>query len=141
MSSRTKKFRGKRTHGRGQKAGRGAGAMGGRGHAGFHKHKWIYTVKYMPDYFGRQGFKSKTRVEKKAINICDIEQQLNKFLKEQKAKEVSGKIEIDLKAIGFDKLLGKGSPTKIYKIIVESASENAVEKIKNAKGEVVLAKE
>lgn len=137
MPSRTKKFRGKRTHGRGQKAGRGAGAMGGRGKAGLHKHKWIYTVKYMPDYFGKHGFKSKTSIEKKAINISDIEQNLNKFIKEGKAKEINGKVEIDLSAIGFDKLLGKGNPSKIYKITVSEASENAIEKIKNLRGEVV----
>ena len=53
---RTSKFRGSRTHGRGKKAGRGAGKRGGRGNAGLHKHRYITTVKDMPDHFGRRGF-------------------------------------------------------------------------------------
>ncbi len=40
MPSRTRKFRGLRTHGRGIKAGRGAGKQGGRGNAGLHKYKF-----------------------------------------------------------------------------------------------------
>jgi len=57
MPSRTKKFRGTRTHGRGKKAGRGAGLHGGTGNAGLHKHKVQYMLKFMPDHFGRHGFK------------------------------------------------------------------------------------
>ena len=57
MVSKTSKYRGGRTHGRGRKAGRGAGLRGGRGNAGLHKHKWISTVKYSPEHFGRRGFK------------------------------------------------------------------------------------
>ena len=37
MPSRTKKFRGYRTHGRGKKSGRGAGIIGGHGKAGYGK--------------------------------------------------------------------------------------------------------
>ncbi|MEW6070653.1 MAG: uL15 family ribosomal protein, partial [Candidatus Thermoplasmatota archaeon] len=74
MVSRTKKFRGSRTHGRGQKAGRGAGKRGGRGMAGTHKHKYLWVLKYKPDYFGRRGFKRPQKVikEKKCINLYEI---------------------------------------------------------------------
>src|SRR5579863_8759094 len=56
MPSRTKKFRGLRTHGRGIKAGRGAGKQGGRGNAGLHKYKFKSMLIYAPDHFGRHGF-------------------------------------------------------------------------------------
>jgi large subunit ribosomal protein L15 len=54
---KTKKFRGSRTHGRGKKAGRGAGLRGGRGNAGLLKHRYMYMIKNMPNHFGKQGFK------------------------------------------------------------------------------------
>jgi large subunit ribosomal protein L15 len=57
MVSKTRRFRGSRTHGRGHKAGRGKGKRGGFGNAGLHKHKFKWMVKYDPDHFGRHGFK------------------------------------------------------------------------------------
>ena len=57
MPSRTSRFRGSRTHGRGQKAGRGKGKRGGFGNSGMHKHKFKWMIKYDPDHFGRHGFK------------------------------------------------------------------------------------
>ena len=58
MVSKTQKFRGSRTHGRGKKAGRGAGKHGGHGNAGLHKHKYIHMLKFDPMHFGRHGFKT-----------------------------------------------------------------------------------
>lgn len=48
MPSRTNKFRGRRTHGRGKKSGRGAGKMGGHGNAGLLKHKFMWVLKTIP---------------------------------------------------------------------------------------------
>ena len=45
MVSKTDKYRGSRTHGRGKKAGRGAGKRGGKGNAGLLKHKYISIIK------------------------------------------------------------------------------------------------
>ncbi len=132
MPSRTKKFRGSRTHGRGQKAGRGAGKRGGKGMAGLHKHKYIWTVKYAPDYFGRKGFKRPPEIQKKKniINLYEIEE------KKLQPTELEGKLVLNLTALGYDKLLGCGKITKPLTIIVSQASKNAVEKIKNAGGEL-----
>ncbi|MBI5072716.1 50S ribosomal protein L15, partial [Candidatus Woesearchaeota archaeon] len=48
--------RGKRWHGYGsKKKHRGKGSHGGKGFAGFHKHKWSYTVKYAPNHYGSKG--------------------------------------------------------------------------------------
>ncbi|HID71881.1 MAG TPA: 50S ribosomal protein L15, partial [Thermoplasmata archaeon] len=90
---RTHKFRGRsRTHGRGKKAGRGAGLRGGRGNAGLHKHKYIYTVKYIPNHFGRRGFKRPQKVikEKKSINFMEINERLEEFKEKGYLKKENG---------------------------------------------------
>jgi large subunit ribosomal protein L15 len=116
------------THGRGRKGGRGAGLRGGRGNAGLHKHKFMHMLKYMPDHFGVHGFKRPKGVTKKnkTINIGELE------------KKFPGKNNIDLEKEGFDKLLGGGVVSTKLTIKVNSASEKAIEKIKEKGGEIIL---
>jgi large subunit ribosomal protein L15 len=125
---KTKKFRGSMTHGKGKKGGRGAGLRGGRGNAGLLKHRYVYMIKNMPDHFGRHGFKRPQSVIKKdkTINVGELE---DKF---------PSKKDIDLEKEGFDKLLGGGKLNSKLKIKVDSASEKAIEKIKEKGGEVIL---
>ncbi|PIV68747.1 MAG: 50S ribosomal protein L15 [Euryarchaeota archaeon CG01_land_8_20_14_3_00_38_12] len=132
MPSRTRKFRGSRTHGRGQKAGRGAGFMGGRGNTGLHKHKYMSVLKYDPEHFGRKGFKRPQKVvkEEKTVNLYEIEK--------LDTKNIDNVLTLDLSALGYDKLLGVGKIKKPMKVMVHKASKNAVEKVKEAKGEIVL---
>ncbi len=127
---RTKKFRGHRTHGRGKKAGRGAGKRGGRGNAGLHKHKWTWTVKYDPFHFGRHGFKRHPSLVKRpeTINIKDLAELVRKL----------GTKEINLHEMGYEKLLGAGKISEPVKVMVKEASARAVEKIEKAGGSVVL---
>jgi large subunit ribosomal protein L15 len=141
MVSRTSKFRGSRTHGRGKKAGRGAGLRGGRGNAGLHKHKWISIVKYRPDYFGHHGFKRPQSVVtgKVTMNLSDVEQALGSLSKDGVAVQKDGKWTVDLGKIGVDKLLGSGKISKPITIKVGEASAKAVQKLKKAGG--VLVKE
>ena len=116
------------THGRGKKAGRGAGLRGGRGNAGLLKHKYMYMQKNMPDHFGRHGFKRPISVVKKdnTINVGQLEERF------------SGKKDIDLTKEGFGKLLGAGNINSKMKIKVNNASERAIKKIKEKGGEVIL---
>ncbi len=116
------------THGRGKKAGRGAGLRGGRGNAGLMKHKFMHMMKYMPDHFGRHGFKRPQSIIKKdkIINVGQLEEAF------------PGKNDIDLGKEGFNKLLGGGSLNKKMKVKVSSASEKAIEKIKEKGGEIIL---
>jgi len=139
MVSRTKKFRGSRTHGRGRKAGRGAGLRGGRGNAGLHKHKWISVVKYCPDYFGRHGFKRPQSVvtDKITVNLSEVEQCLQALSKDGFAVEKDGKWTVDLTKMGVDKLLGSGRISTPISIKVPEASASAVEKLKAAGGALV----
>jgi len=119
------------THGRGKKAGRGAGLRGGRGNAGLLKHRYMYMVKNMPDHFGRHGFKRPQSIVKKdkIINVGQLEELF------------PGKKDIDLTKEGYDKLLGGGSIKTKIKIKIDSASEKAVAKIEDKGGKVILPKE
>jgi len=139
MVSRTKKFRGSRTHGRGRKAGRGAGLRGGRGNAGLHKHKWISVVKYCPDYFGHHGFKRPQSVvtHKITVNLSEVEQSLPVLAKDGYAMQKDGKWTVDLTKMGVDKLLGSGRISTPISIKVPEASASALEKLKAAGGAIV----
>ncbi|WP_455391435.1 uL15m family ribosomal protein [[Eubacterium] cellulosolvens] len=138
MAARDKKFLGSRTHGRGKKAGRGAGKRGGRGNAGLHKHKYIKTVKYLPNHFGRHGFtRPQTVVGRKiTINLFAVDEKLDELIKEGKVKKVKNNYELNLNELGFDKLLGSGVITKPVNITISEATEKAVSKIKEAGGKV-----
>ena len=139
MVSRTSKFRGSRTHGRGKKAGRGAGLRGGRGNAGLHKHKWIWIVKYDPEHFGHHGFKRPQSVvySKITINLSEIEQSLPSLSRDGFAVEKEGKWTVDLNKLGVDKLLGSGRISTPLTIRVSEASASAQEKLKKAGGSLL----
>ena len=131
MPSRTRKFRGLRTHGRGIKAGRGAGKQGGRGNAGLHKYKFKSMLIYAPDHFGRHGFKRPREIVAvpSSINVGD----LDRFVPELEAKGAlsrDGEAYVaDLTKAGIDRLLGKGSSERSWKVIVAHASRHAREKV------------
>jgi large subunit ribosomal protein L15 len=139
MVSKTRKFRGGRTHGRGKKAGRGAGLRGGRGNAGLHKHKWMTTVKYSPMHFGRHGFKRPQSVvaDKITINLSDLEQSLPTLAKDGLASEKDGKWTVDLTKLGIDKLLGSGRIGTPVSVRVAEASAKAKEKLEGAGGKLL----
>ena len=139
MVSRTSKFRGSRTHGRGKKSGRGAGIHGGRGNAGLHKHKYISLVKYMPDHFGHHGFKRPQSVVSQniTINLSELELKMESLKKEGFAEVKSGKTVVDLRKAGYNKLLGSGRISTPLEVIVDSASARAKEKLKEAGGKLL----
>ncbi len=116
------------THGKGKKGGRGAGLRGGKGNAGLCKHRFMYMTKYMPGHFGVHGFKRPQSVitKDRIINVGEIE---DKF-PDMKT--------INLTEEGYDKLLGAGKIKSKLKITVNSASEKAINKIKEQGGVLVL---
>ena len=125
MVSRTNKFRGSRYHGRGKKAGRGAGKRGGRGNAGLNKHKVMTRLKYMPGHWGMHGFNRHPglRVVNTSINLGEV-------------SELAEEDSINLREMGYDKLLGRGSIDRALKITVSEASTRAIEKVEAAGGSV-----
>ncbi len=139
MPSRTNKFRGRRTHGRGKKSGRGAGKMGGHGNAGLLKHKYMWVLKNDPLHFGRHGFKRPQKMvsAKIALNLATMEEQLEDYMKQGFAVEQDGKVKINLTSMGVDKLLGFGNVSKAYDVTVAETSALAREKIEAAGGSIV----
>lgn len=130
------------THGWGSmKKHRGSGHKGGVGKAGTGKRADSKKPSIWKErYFGRHGFTSHAKKKTKTINIADIEEQIPNLIKENAAKEESGKYSVDLGKKGYNKLLGKGKATKKMVIKVASASAGAIEAVRNAGGEVLLGK-
>ncbi|MBS3108596.1 uL15 family ribosomal protein [Candidatus Woesearchaeota archaeon] len=127
------RFRGYKTHGWGsKKKHRNSGNRGGFGMAGSGKRadqrKSFVLKVYGPGYFGKNGFVRHSGLKiKEDLNVINTGE-LDRF---------EGN-EIDLGKHGYGKLLGKGNVNKKIKVIVKSASNNAIEKIKNAGGEVII---
>lgn len=121
MRKKTKKMRGSHTHGYGsKKKHRGAGSKGGKGLAGSSGHKKLFAMEKFPERFGKRGFRRR-RKGRRTINVGELE----------------GK-KIDLDKAGYDKLLGKGSVSKPFRIKVKKLSKKAKEKIEKAGGRIGL---
>ena len=95
---KVRRLRGSRNHGWGQIGQhRRTGAKGGSGMAGLHKHKWSYTVKYMPDHFGSNKWHPpKPSTTKKWVNLAALD-------------KLASDGKVDLVELGYDKLLGEGN--------------------------------
>ena len=129
---------GSRTRGRGHKKGRGAGLRGGRGNAGCHKTKRIMYER-VGRVWGAHGFKRPQTVvmANNAINLKVIEESAAEWVDQGNASKKGKVVSIDLKKMGYDKLLGTGGPSQAYKITISAASAKAVEKVEAAGGEVI----
>ncbi len=122
FKQKVRKWRGRTSHGGGhKKKRRGGGSQGGRGYGGSHKHKFSYITTIEPDHYGKKGFYS-LRKRQKTINV------------DQLAK-MDGS-EINLRKLGYGKLLGKGKITRAVSVTVDAASKQATEKISKAGGKI-----
>jgi large subunit ribosomal protein L15 len=141
MVSRTRKFRGSRTHGRGKKHGRGYGDRGGRGNAGLHKHKFKWMLIYDPDHFGAHGFVRHHHGLGKtlSINVEDVDRQLVTLMEKGFALKSGDAYEVDLTKAGYARLLGGGRARQVMKIAVGSATDAAKAKIQAAGGTVTTS--
>lgn len=139
MPSRTKKFRGYRTHGRGKKSGRGAGIIGGHGQAGLGKTGKIGMLKFDRDHYGRHGFKRpQCMVEaNRTINVAELAEQVDRFVAMKFATKEGDSYTINLTEAGIDKLLGNGNIDFAVNVIVADVSEKARAKIEAAGGSIV----
>ncbi len=134
---KVRKMRGSRTHGYGQVGQhRKAGGRGGRGEAGYHKHKWTYTVTKEPNHFVRHGFSPPTRQPINAVNVGELNEGIESLLANKQAKKTKKGTAIDLTQLGYDKLLGKGKVSHPLIVRVESSSKSAAEKIEKAGGQI-----
>ncbi len=141
--SKTRKLRGRtRTMGWGSIGQhRKSGSRGGTGAAGLGKHKWTWTIKYAPDWYGKRGFtprRSTVGREVKAVNVGDLAEIIEKLKSQGKATVEDNMIVVDLASEGVHKLLGEGRISVPVKVIVAEASESAIRKIEEAGGKVLL---
>ena len=132
--------RGSMTHGWGaKKKHRGKGHQGGAGMAGTGKRADSKKPSIWKDkhYFGKHGFVSKTpKVKIKAINISELEEHAEHYVSSKLITKEKGIYIVELKKLGFNKLLGSGQVSGKFKINAPYSSFAAVEKIKEAGGEV-----
>ena len=135
---------GNHTHGWGSmKKHRGAGNRGGKGMAGSGKRGDAKkpSIWKNPKYFGKYGFKKKgiPRIIN-PVNLAYFEEKLDKLLAKKLIEQQEDTYVIDVKKLGFNKVLGYGKLTKKYKITSPSFSKQAVEKIKALGGEAIELK-
>jgi large subunit ribosomal protein L15 len=135
------KLRGSHTHGFGsKKKHRGSGNKGGYGMAGTGKRADQKKPSIWKErYFGKRGFKSikqKKGLLLKATNIEFLNEKLSSFLEKGIVKKEGDFYKINLKDIGYNKLLSKGVPKFKYFIECEEATERAIKKIESAGGKV-----
>ena len=124
-----KRRRGERTyHGRHAKW-RGGGSRGGRGNVSLHKHKVKWRER-------EKGFRYPLRKEYKTINLDELNELIKKMIEEGKLDK--NNLKINLKEIGYDKLLAMGTVEYPVIVEVEKASKKAIEKIKEKGGNVII---
>ncbi len=122
---KTRKWRGRTSHGGGhKKKRRGGGSQGGRGFGGSHKHKFSHVVSVEPDHYGYKGFFSRSK-KLKWINVMDV-------------AKMDGD-NIDLGKLGYDKLLGKGMIDRAVTVKVSHVSAQAKQKIEKAGGKLEVS--
>lgn len=135
---KSRKQRGSRYCGWGQVGQHRKGGMrGGKGKAGGRKHYWIRTVKYEPERFRKIGFKPPSSLEPRpeTVNVGDLEDLAFKVLgpEHMKGEEVT----IDLMALGYGKLLGRGNVSIPFRIKVQEYTPSALMKIESAGGQIM----
>jgi large subunit ribosomal protein L15 len=121
---------------------RKSGSRGGFGAVGFHKHKWIWVIKYAPNWYGKRGFVSVQQIRKyrkiRVINVGELDELAKTMLMKNIAVKEGDLIVIDTIQMGYDKVLGEGKVTLPLKVIAKEATETAKKKIEEAGGTVVI---
>ncbi len=131
---------GSTTHGWGKNKHRKSGSRGGVGNAGTGKkcHANKPSI-WGSDYLGKRGF-VRMRVKKSdvCISLYDLEDLLPKWKRDKKVVEQAGVAIVDLKSMGYTRLLGNGKLLSKVKIIVPYATKSVEEKVVAAGGELVV---
>lgn len=135
---KSRKQRGSRYCGWGQVGQHRKGGMrGGKGKAGGRKHYWIRTVKYEPDRFKKVGFKPPSSLEPRpdTVNVGELVDLAFKVLGPERME--GGELTLDLGALGYSKLLGRGDVSLPFKVKVQEYTSSALAKIESAGGQIV----
>ncbi len=120
---------------------RKSGSRGGKGAVGFHKHKWMWVLKYFPEWYGKRGFTPRGPEhweEIRGINLSQLEELVDKLRSSGSLKVEGNMAVIDLGEYGYNKLLGSGRISSPVRVIVKYATEKAIESVRSSGGEVIL---
>lgn len=137
IKSKLRKHYGNRTFGAGNKKNRrGKGVRGGVGRAGYHKHKWLHTIKTEGTTQTAAGF---VNVAKR--NVVEVGlNELAKKIEAGKFKEENGAYNIDVTEKGvLVKVLGNGDFPFKANVKANAFSASAKEKIEKAGGTALTA--
>ena len=131
---KTRKYRGSRTHGWGQVAQhRASGHKGGLGVSGQLKHHYSSMLKEDPDHFGHSSTRPPhPNVTRRWAGVRDLDDLYAVCGRQEDDKRI-----IDLAGAGYEKLLGGGSVTSPYTVIVPNSTKAATAKVAAAGGEVL----
>jgi large subunit ribosomal protein L15 len=138
-TKKVNKYRGDTTHGGGhRKKRRGAGSRGGRGNAGSGKRA---GHKRQGKALGRNGFVPRRTPNVEAgVNLSYFTQKkVDELVASKKAVKEADVYVIDLKNLGFAKLLGTGMSEVKLKITVAKHTPKAAQKVAEVGGEIVVA--
>lgn len=137
-------MRGTHTHGWGaKKKHRGAGNRGGKGMAGTgkradQKKPTILNV-FGNAYFGKRGFHRPQKMIQivKAINLQELQRRLDFYVEQKLVTKEKEIYVVDLKKLGYQKLLGSGKMNVKLKITAPYFSASAIKKVEE-KGGIIL---
>jgi len=93
-------------------------------------------------YAGKKGFTSiaqKQRPER-SLNLIQLTGLVTQLTRENKLKTENNMPVVDLRELGYAKLLGTGSITQAVHVKVERCSESALRKLKEAGGDAMTEK-
>jgi len=119
---------GRRLRGSGNRGGSGRGGSGKRGRQ--KKTKFILEPR-------KKGFFS-IYTKMKTVNIGYLNNHADELVKSGAAKKENDAIVIDVSALGFDKVLGKGKVDKKLVVKAKSFSKNVADKVVKSGGETVV---
>ncbi|KAI1275416.1 60S ribosomal protein [Xylaria sp. FL0933] len=142
--SKTRKHRGHVSAGHGR-VGKHRKHPGGRGMAGGQHHHRTNIDKYHPGYFGKVGMRRFHLLRNQQWNpTVNVDKLASLLPQDMRDKYVSGEAKdtapvIDLLALGYSKLLGKGrAPNFPFVVRARYVSKDAEKKITEAGGVIEL---
>jgi large subunit ribosomal protein L15 len=136
---KVRKQRGSRVYGYGRISGghRKSGSRGGKGSAGSKGHHRIGRIAEM--IRNQKGFTTpKTSSQEYSVNVGDIDEQIELLLAKEIAIKEGSKIKIDVRDLGYTKVMGKGLVKHSFNLHTETVTSRAQEKIEAAGGKVIL---
>jgi large subunit ribosomal protein L15 len=93
----------------------------------------------MPGHFGKHGFVRPSVVSEdvSSVNVGELDERLDELIQQGIARQEENKFVVDVKKLGFDKVLGGGRVTHPLEITAGKFSGQAKRKLEEAGGKAV----